>query len=174
MSAHAKLLQECQEFARIAPNAEKLMQRISDRLHAEFTRYNWVGFYLVDKTNPRLLVLGPYTGSFTPHELISFEQGLCGAAATSGKTVIVHNVADDKRYLSGSGIVKSEIVVPIFASGKLSCELDVESYFTESFRADEESRFVEACAQIVADYLHRTPVVWENKEQQGKGKRPGS
>jgi L-methionine (R)-S-oxide reductase len=174
MSAHAKLLQEFQELARIAPDVEKLMQRISDRLHAEFTRYNWVGFYLVDEANPRLLVLGPHTGSFTPHERIPFEQGLCGAAATSGKTVIVHNVADDKRYLSGSGIVKSEIVVPILASGKLSCELDVESYFTESFRADEESRFVEACAQIVADYLHRTPVVLENKEQQGKGKRPGS
>ena len=171
MSAHAKLLQELQELARIAPNAEKLMQRISDRLHAEFTRYNWVGFYLVDKAKPRLLVLGPHTGSFTPHELVPFEQGLCGAAATSGKTVIVHNVTEDQRYLSGSGIVKSEIVVPIFASGKLVGDLNVESYFADTFRAEEDSRFVEACAQIVADYLHRMPLALENREQQGK--RPG-
>jgi len=32
MSAHAKLLQEFRELTRIAPNAEKLMQRISDAI----------------------------------------------------------------------------------------------------------------------------------------------
>jgi putative methionine-R-sulfoxide reductase with GAF domain len=42
-------------------------------------------------------------------------QGLCGAAALAGHTVVVNDVSEDARYLQGSTNTKSEIVVPIFA-----------------------------------------------------------
>ena len=128
------------------------MQRISERVHAEMARYNWVGFYLLDKDDPNRLVLGPFAGSFTPLESISLDQGLCGSAAATGRTVIVNNVAQDSRYLSASDIVKSELVAPVFAHKKLVGEIDVESYFTETFQEDDRE-FVEACAAIVGRYF---------------------
>src|SRR5579863_3300211 len=114
MSRHETLLHDFEIQARSAANAKALMQHISDRLHEEMTRYNWVGFYLMEAPAFDALVLGPYAGSFAPTLRIPLDKGLCGAAATSGATVVVNNVGADARYL-GSDLVKSNIVVPIFA-----------------------------------------------------------
>ena len=112
MSKHQELLQEFRLFAETAANATALMTHISQRLHDEMARYNWVGFYLVDKADPGMLVVGPYVGSFSPNVRIPINKGLCGAAATTKKTVVVNDVANDPRYLSGSEIVKANLVVP--------------------------------------------------------------
>src|SRR5690348_14766630 len=99
MPVHDALLQEFRDFAAIAPNATALMERITERLHETMTAYNWVGFYLIDPQDPDVLMLGPFVGSFTPHDRISLSVGLCGAAASSGQTVVVHDVTKDPRYL---------------------------------------------------------------------------
>lgn len=155
MASHAELLQEFTNFSRTAPTAKAFMEQIGQRLHEEMARYNWVGFYLVDPGDPSFLVVGPFVGSFTPNARIPLGTGLCGAAATSGKTIVVEDVSKDLRYLSGSSTVKSEIVVPIFAGSKLAAELDVESYFVGTFNTAEQE-FVEACAAMVGRYLERS------------------
>jgi len=152
MPAQTELLQEFQKFAQSGPNAEALMDRMAKRLHEKMTRYNWVGFYLLDPTDPNYLVVGPFAGSFTPNQRFPLQVGLCGAAATSGKVVVVQDVTADPRYLAGSSMVKSEIVVPIFVNKKLAVELDIESYFSDTFTAIEQA-FVEACAQVLCDHL---------------------
>ncbi|MGB6330930.1 MAG: GAF domain-containing protein, partial [Candidatus Sulfotelmatobacter sp.] len=111
---HEELLREFQDFARTAPTAKSVMEHIAQRLHEKMTRYNWVGFYLVDPADDGVLLVGPFVGSFTPNARIPLNSGLCGAAASSGQTVVVHDVSKDPRYLSGSPLVNSEIVVPIF------------------------------------------------------------
>jgi len=151
-AVHEVLLREFQDFSRTALTATSLMEQISQRLHEKFTRYNWVGFYLIDRKDPNVLVVGPFVGSFTPNRRIPLNTGLCGAAATIGKTVIVDDVAKDPRYLPGSSLVHSEIVVPIFVKKELVGELDVESYFPNTFTAAERE-FVQACADVVAKYL---------------------
>jgi GAF domain-containing protein len=118
------------------------------------TRYNWVGFYLVDAADPGVLLVGPFAGSFTPNARIPLGTGLCGAAASSGQTVVVHDVSKDPRYLAGSPLVKGEIVVPIFVRKQLVGELDIESYFTSTF-TDAEKEFVEACAGVVERYMEK-------------------
>jgi L-methionine (R)-S-oxide reductase len=90
------------------------------------TRYNWVGFYLMEDPTNNALVLGPYAGSFMPTLRIPLDRGLCGAAATSGKTVVINDVKADPRYL-GSDLVKSNIVVPIFVKKKVVAETRIES-----------------------------------------------
>ena len=106
--------------------------------------------------DPGILLVGPYVGSFTPNARIPLNTGLCGAAATSGQTVVVHDVSKDPRYLAGSPLVKCEIVVPIFVKGKLAAEFDIESYFTSTF-VDAEKDFVEGCAAVVGKYLAKPP-----------------
>ncbi len=128
------------------------MERIAQRLHEKMTRYNWVGFYLVDPADAGVLLVGSFAGSFTPNARIPLSTGLCGAAATSGKTVVVHDVAKDSRYLAGSPLVKCEIVVPIFVRGALAAELDIESYFSSTFN-ESEQEFVEACANVTGKFL---------------------
>jgi L-methionine (R)-S-oxide reductase len=152
MLANEVLLQEFQNFAATAPTVKSVMERITQRLHERMTRYNWVGFYLVDPADPNILVVGPFVGSFAPNVRIPLHTGLCGAAASSGQIVVVDDVSKDPRYLAGSSLVKSEMVVPIFAKRKLAAELDIESYFANTFPKAEQ-HFVEACATVVGKYL---------------------
>src|SRR5882724_4246339 len=152
--AHRDLLQEFQDFAKTAPTAHSLMEQVAKRLHENMARYNWVGFYLVDPADPGYLIVGPYAGSFTPNARIPLSKGLCGAAASSGQVVVVQDVSKDPRYLAGSSLVKSEIVVPIYAKKQLAAELDIESYFADTFGKSERD-FIEGCAKVIADYLGR-------------------
>ncbi|MGO9127816.1 MAG: GAF domain-containing protein [Terriglobales bacterium] len=154
MLVHEELLRELRDFALTAPTVKAVMERIAQRLHEKMTRYNWVGFYLLDPADPGILLVGPFVGSFTPNARIPLNTGLCGAAASSGQIVVVHDVSADPRYLSGSSLVKCEIVVPIFAQNKLAAELDIESYFADTFTESEQD-FVEACATIVGEYLDK-------------------
>jgi L-methionine (R)-S-oxide reductase len=151
---HKELLQEFKVFASTAATVEALMERMTKRLHEEMTRYNWVGFYLVDPADAGFLLIGPFVGSFTPHARIPLHTGLCGAAATTGQSVVIQDVSTDPRYLAGSSMVKSEMVVPIFVKKKLLAELDIESYFANTFVKSEQD-FIEASAKLVADYLEK-------------------
>lgn len=152
--AQKELYDEFQSYDVTAPTTKELMERIARRLHEKMTRYNWAGFYLVDPADAGYLIVGPFAGSFTPNARIPLHIGLCGAAATSGQVVVVQDVSKDPRYLAGSSLVKSEIVVPIHANKKLAAELDIESYFADTFTKSEQE-FVEACAGVVAKHLER-------------------
>lgn len=150
--AHRELLQEFENFAKTAPSANSLMEHMAKLLHEKMTRYNWTGFYLVDPADPGYLIVGPYVGSFAPNVRIPLTTGLCGAAATSGRVIVVQDVSADPRYLAGSSMVKSEIVVPIFVNKKLAAELDIESYFADTFTKPEQ-QFIESCASLLSSYL---------------------
>ena len=151
MSKFEELMHELEAYGRSANTAQSLMQHLADRLHEAMPRYNWVGFYLMEVPAYDALVLGPHAGSFVPTQRIPLDKGLCGAAATSGKTVVVNNVAADPRYL-GSDLVKANIVVPIFAKKRVEAELCIESYFAETFNTPEQT-FVESCAALVGRYM---------------------
>jgi L-methionine (R)-S-oxide reductase len=154
--SHQELLAEFENYLRTAATVQSVMEQMAKRLHENMARYNWVGFYLVDPTNSEVLLVGPFAGSFTPNARIPLNQGLCGAAARSGQTVVVDDVSKDSRYLPGSPLVKGEIVVPISVKGKFAAELDVESYFTSTFTKAEQD-FLESCARIVKSCLERSP-----------------
>src|SRR5260221_11070014 len=107
MSTHSQLLREIEQIAITAISAEKLMQEICDRIHTAMARYNWVGFYLPDKNEAQMLVVGPYTGSFVPHQRIPFGQGMCGAVAIGGRTLGANDLAGEHISLAVSEKRKS-------------------------------------------------------------------
>jgi len=149
---HQDLLREFEGFAKAAADADDVMRQIAQRLHEIKARYNWVGFYLVDPKDSGILLVGHYAGSFSPNIRIPLDRGLCGAAARDGRTVVVDDVSKDPRYLAGSSMVVSEIVVPILVQGKLAAEFDIESYFPNTF-TKEETQFVEMCARLVGECI---------------------
>jgi GAF domain-containing protein len=135
--------------------ADQLMEGITLLLNQHMLKYNWVGFYMLEPgADPPTLVLGHFQGAMTPHVRIPLNQGICGAAASSGKTVVVDDVNNDPRYLACSLETKSEIVVPVFVRGKVAGELDIDSHFPAAFAA-EDRELVEYCAQLVGTRLER-------------------
>ncbi|HKD86259.1 MAG TPA: GAF domain-containing protein [Terriglobales bacterium] len=156
-STHQQLAKELSEIADAAPSVEELMSIIVGRLRERLQQYNWVGFYMIEKGRhgeEAMLVLGPYVGAVTPHTRIPLNQGICGAAASSGHTVIVDDVNADPRYLACSIETKSEIVVPVRVKGAVVGELDIDSHTPAAFRADDR-QLVEHCARLVGLYLEK-------------------
>jgi L-methionine (R)-S-oxide reductase len=154
MPTYEDLLDEFENLGRSSTGAEDLMQKVAHRLHEAMARYNWVGFYLMEAPACSALVLGPYAGSFMPTMRIPLDKGLCGAAATSGATVVVNDVAADPRYL-GSDLVKSNIVVPILVKRRVVAELCIESYFKNAFTPSEQ-QFIESCAAMVGRAMSKS------------------
>ena len=144
---------EVDALAKSSPAGQDLMRAMAKRLHDKMLKYNWVGFYMLEPgALPPVLVLGAFEGAMTPHTRIPLNQGICGAAASSGQTVVVDDVSRDSRYLACSLETKSEIVVPVFAQGKVVGELDIDSHFPAAFTVQDQE-FVQHCAMLVGKKL---------------------
>jgi L-methionine (R)-S-oxide reductase len=144
---------EVSALAQAVPTAQELMQAMVKLLHDRMLKYNWVGFYLLEPgAQPPMLVLGAFEGAMTPHTRIPLNQGICGAAASSGQTVVVDDVRKDPRYLACSLETKSEIVVPVFVHGEVVGELDIDSHFAAAF-TPEHQELVQYCALLVGKKL---------------------
>ena len=144
---------EITQLAEAVPTAQELMRKVTKVLHERMLKYNWVGFYMLEPgAQPPVLVLGAFEGAMTPHTRIPLNQGICGAAASSGRTVVVDDVSKDSRYLACSLETKSEIVVPVFAHGKVVGELDIDSHFASAF-TEEHQALVQHCALLVGKKL---------------------
>ena len=126
---------------------EKLMA-ICMLLESSVEHYNWVGFYLADRTKMELF-LGPYVGEPTEHVRISFGEGICGQAAETEETIIIQDVSKEGNYLSCSPTVRSEMVVPIFKDGKFVGELDIDSHGVSAFDR-EDNIFLERVCELVS------------------------
>jgi len=126
-----------------------LMAETVALLQRERPHFNWVGIYLLENGE---LVLGPFVGKPTPHTRIPLNKGICGAAASGGKTVIVDDVNADPRYLACSLETRSEIVVPIIRDGKVLGEIDIDSDRPAAF-SQEDRELLEAVAEILASKM---------------------
>jgi L-methionine (R)-S-oxide reductase len=129
------------------PEPADVLAKTVDVLHQRFPHYSWVGIYLVDGGD---LVLGPWQGpAATEHTRIPIGQGICGAAAATGRTEIVDDVNADERYLACFVSTRSEIVVPISYEGVVVGEIDIDSDEPAAFgEADRE--FLERVATLVS------------------------
>jgi len=152
----AEVRNEASELAGAAPTTSDLMQRMVKLLHHRMLKYNWVGFYMLEPgAQPPMLVLAAFEGAMTPHTRIPLNQGICGAAASSGHMIVVDDVSKDPRYLACSLETKSEIVVPIFAHNKVAGELDIDSHFPAAFGLEDQD-LVQHCAALVGTKLEKT------------------
>jgi L-methionine (R)-S-oxide reductase len=135
-----------QEIA-AAPGPDAAAQRAVDVLHDRFSHYDWLGIYWVDGDE---LVLGPWIGpEATEHTRIPMGAGICGAAASSGKTEIIDDVDADPRYLACFTTTRSEIVVPIFDGGEVVGEIDIDGSDLAAFD-DTDRLFLEEIAALLA------------------------
>ena len=99
-----------------------------------------------------VLKLGPFAGTIATYAEIPLSQGVCGAAASCGETILLSKVADDARYISRDLSTRSEIVVPFSVHGKIVGILDVNSHFPEAF-AIADRQLCENAAYLVGKFI---------------------
>jgi GAF domain-containing protein len=111
---------------------------------------SWVGFYRV--VAPGLLRVGPYQGPMGCLE-ISFDRGVCGAAARERATQLVLDVEAFPGHIACDAAARSEIVVPVFdLEGELVAVLDLDSHAPAAFDATDQEG-LERIAEILRPAL---------------------
>jgi len=130
------LLKKVNSLIESGKDRNEILKDVVALLKKSFSRYNWVGIYLMEGEE---LVLGPYLGKPSPHTRITLDKGICGAAASEKRTIIVPDVTQDTRYLACSPETKSEIVVPIMKGEKPVGEIDVDSDAKDAFHESDKN-----------------------------------
>ncbi len=110
------------------------MATVACELHHAFEYFHWTGFYRnVDEE----LVIGPYQGGHGCLR-ISFDRGVCGAAARTKQTQLVEDVHQFEGHIACSSSTKSEVVVPVLTEdGRLLAVLDIDSDDPAAFDAQD-------------------------------------
>jgi putative methionine-R-sulfoxide reductase with GAF domain len=149
MSRHSGALDAVDRIINRGGDADDVLRQVVSVLHDRFDNYSWVGIYLVEEDD---LVLGPWEGpQATEHVRIAVGQGVCGAAAASGRTEVVDDVNADPRYLACFPSTRSEIVVPISYDGRVVGEIDIDSDTPAAF-TEEDRTFLERVSVLISPY----------------------
>ena len=115
------------------PDRVARMATVASMLADAFPQFFWTGFYVVDPTKPRELVVGPYQGTLGCLR-IPFGRGVCGAVAAAGETRIVDDVETFPGHIACDSRSRSEVVVPVFdPAGALIAVLDVDATEVAAF-----------------------------------------
>lgn len=109
---------------------------------------NWAGFYRVVD---RELVLGPFQGRPACIR-IPFGQGVCGAAAASGKTQRVADVYEFPGHIACDAASRSELVVPVLRDDAVRAVIDLDSPNAGRFD-DEDAAGIELLAARLIGFI---------------------
>lgn len=106
---------------------------------------NWAGFY---RAVGGELVLGPFIGKPACIR-IPFGKGVCGVAASSGKTQLVPDVHAFPGHIACDSASRSELVVPVIRDGTVIAVIDLDSPLPARFDEDD-AEGIEALARVIA------------------------
>ena len=136
------LLKEIKLYLETSSSFEESLKWICNLLKKRVEKYHWVGYYMNDEKNKRL-VLKCFSGKPTSHKIIPYGKGVCGQVANKKKTIIVDNVESEENYISCNIDVKSEIVVPLFLNNIIMGQIDIDSNFPSAFNSHDELFLIE-------------------------------
>lgn len=145
-----------EQYAQLLEQARGLMYGEADRianaanlsalLFNALPDLNWAGFYFFDGTE---LVVGPFQG-LPACVRIPLSKGVCGAAASSGRTQRVDDVHAFPGHIACDAASRSEIVVPLQHNGQLLGVLDIDSPLPSRFDADDQAGIEAIAAAFIA------------------------
>jgi GAF domain-containing protein len=122
---------------------------MSSLLYWSLPDLNWVGFYLIEAKSGDMLV-GPFQGK-PACVRIPLSKGVCGAAATARKTLVVQDVHAFPGHIACDSASNSEVVVPIVLNdGRLLGVLDLDSPRPGRFDDDDARGLERLVAVFVA------------------------
>lgn len=129
-------------------NPTRVAEKIAELIR-QSRNYRWVGIYEVCREEVSIVA---YSGPDAPaYPKFAITEGLTGAAIREKKTVIVGNVRNDPRYLTGFGSTLSEIIIPVLdeETGEVVGTIDVESERANAF-STQDQELLESYARVVS------------------------
>jgi len=130
---------------------ELLLSNLSNctaALKQTFEKISWVGFYLFDGNQ---LYLGPFQGKVACTK-IALGTGVCGAAASTKKSIIVKDVNEFPGHIACDSGSNSEIVIPIVKDNELIGVLDLDSYQYNAFN-ETDRKYLEDLCKFLAEEI---------------------
>ena len=118
------------------PSQVAALANVSALIMQEMDDVSWAGFYLVDEGDPVRLLLGPFQGKVACVE-IPRGRGVCGTAWDLDQTQLVPDVHAFPGHIACDSASRSEVVVPIHASGGVVAVLDLDSTSPARFTAED-------------------------------------
>lgn len=131
---YALVTEQVASLLEVCPGPVAAMASAAALLNDTFDHFSWVGFYL--PADDGSLVVGPYQGPLAC-VVLPAGKGVCGAVATSRRTVVVPDVHAFPGHIACDSRSLSEIVVPLVKDGRLLAVLDVDSHRPNAFNADD-------------------------------------
>ena len=113
-------------------------------LYHALPKLNWCGFYLLQKDT---LVLGPFQG-LPACIRIPVGRGVCGTAAAQGRTQLVPDVHAFPGHIACDSASRSEIVIPLYADGRLLGVLDIDSPLLNRFDENDRQELEKLCHKL--------------------------
>lgn len=142
---YRELIRSAEALTDGEPDGIANMANVAALLWEYLPAVNWTGFYrMVDGE----LVLGPFQGKAACIR-IALGEGVCGAAAASGKTQLVADVHSFPGHIACDASSASELVVPVKRAGEVIAVIDLDSPSLNRFDADDAAG-IEALAEILA------------------------
>lgn len=143
------------KYEEIIPQLDSLLEHETDfvanqanvvAMLKEVFDFFWVGFYWAREKE---LVLGAFQGPIACTR-IAFHRGVCGAAYTQQKSLLVPNVAEFPGHIACNSKSKSEVVVPIrdLNSGKIRGVLDIDSDLLNDFSEVDVTYLEKICERL--------------------------
>lgn len=142
-----KLIELIESAIKSRPDREGILKTAVELIDDYSADFNWTGIYMLDGD---VLRVGPYVGPPTEHTVIPLDRGICGAAASQKKTVVVDDVRSDPRFLACSIYTRSEIVVPLMDGDVCLGEIDIDSNRPSNFSVKDRAMLEQIAALLVA------------------------
>ena len=127
-----------------------ILSNTSALLFEHLEQINWVGFYM-NKNNT--LLLGPFQGKIAC-TTIPFSKGVCGACASTLKTILVPNVHEFPGHIACDSASNSEICIPLIVHNKLYAILDIDSPILNRFN-HEDQKYLEDIVKMISKQLEK-------------------
>ena len=146
-------------------DVDKLLTRVVELIRDVFEYYQ-VHIYLLDQES-QLLVLRASSGEVGPaiQQLAIAGSSLNSEAFQSGEAVLVNDVSQHPRFLADESLpdTRSELVVPLRASGRVIGTLDVQSAEVNAF-ADDDVLVIQSLGDQVAVAIENARLVGRSRE----------
>lgn len=126
------------------------LANISAFIYHSLEGLNWAGFYIM---RDEALVLGPFIGK-PACTRIALDKGVCGAAATQRKILVVPDVHQFPGHIACDGDTNSEIVLPLYKNGEVFGVLDIDSPLLNRF-TDIDEEYLTKIAECISGYLDK-------------------
>jgi signal transduction histidine kinase len=151
---HLTVLNAVARMAVSTLDVERMLAAVTDQIQQGFG-YGHVELYTLDE-EAQELTLAARAGTFLPNELgyrQPLDQGLLGRTCQTGRTVRVDDVLADPDYTANVPTeTRSELCVPIVASGRVLAVLNLESRRVGAF-TDEGVGVLETAADVLASAI---------------------